>query len=63
VFLEDVYECLPLAEVEEFYNFFIKNLLVIPVVGKSAGNRCILKICNNLLKRLSKSTFCELRGK
>jgi hypothetical protein len=62
-FMEDVYECLPLDELEDFYTFFIQKLMKIPIVSGRTDNISILKVCNSMMKRMSKGPFSELRGK
>ena len=62
-FLEDVYDCLPLEELQEFYEFFIQKLVRLNIISNRTDNITILKVCNNMMKRLSKGPFNELRGK
>lgn len=62
-FFEDVYDCLSLDDLQEFYEFFNGKLVRMSVISQNTDNNTILKICNNMMKRLSKSTFNELRGK
>lgn len=62
-FLEDVYDCLALDELQEFYDFFNSSLMRLKTVAQKADNVVVLKICNNMMKRLSKGTFHVLRGK
>jgi flagellin-specific chaperone FliS len=61
--MEDVYDCLPLEELKEFYDFFISRLVKLNIICNRTDNITILKVCNNMMKRLSKGTFNELRGK
>ena len=62
-FFEDVYDCLSLDDLQEFYEFFQAKLVKMPAIQNNLDNYTILKICNNMMKRLSKSTFSELSGK
>lgn len=62
-FFEDVYDCLSLDDLQEFYGFFHSKLVRMPAIQQNLDNYTILKICNNMMKRLSKSTFSELSGK
>jgi hypothetical protein len=58
-----VYDCLSLDDLQEFYGFFHSKLVRMPAIQQNLDNYTILKICNNMMKRLSKSTFSELSGK
>lgn len=62
-FLDDVYECIPLEEIRQFFTFIEKDLMTLEIVSRTTNNITLLKICNSLLKRLSKSTHNELRGR
>lgn len=58
-----MYDTLSLDELDTFYDFFNQKLLKIGIVSGRNDNITFLKICNNMIKRLSKGTFNELRGK
>ena len=61
--LDDIYECIPLEDIRIFFNFLEEELMSLEIVKKSTNSMTLLKICNSLLKRLSKSTHNELRGR
>ena len=62
-FLDDIYECIPLEEIRQFFSFLENDLMTLEIVSETTNNITLLKICNSLLKRLSKSTHNELRGR
>lgn len=61
-FLEDLYDCLSLGELQNFYAFMSKKLLKFKIIFERT-NHTWLKICNSMLRRISKSTHNNLRGK
>ena len=62
-FLEDVYECLGMEELEQFYMFFSGYLTKLSIISQKIDNYSVVKIFNDILKRLSRGTYTELRGK
>lgn len=61
-FLEDLYDCLSLGELQNFYKFLSKKLLKFEIIFLKT-NHTWLKICNSMLRRISKSTHNNLRGR
>lgn len=62
-FLEDVYDCLGMEELESFYMFFSTSLTKLGIISQQIDNYSVVKIFNDILKRLSRGTYTELRGK
>ena len=62
-FLEDVYDCLGMEELESFYVFFSTSLTKLSIISQQIDNYSVVKIFNDILKRLSRGTYTELRGK
>jgi len=51
-----------LEELKDFFEFLQKKLLRLKIM-QAGDNHTMLKVCNSILKRISKSTHHELRGR
>uniref|UniRef100_G1QF70 THO complex 1 n=1 Tax=Myotis lucifugus TaxID=59463 RepID=G1QF70_MYOLU len=59
VLLADALECLPLDQCDTIFSFVEKNV----ATWKSAGKTCLLRTCNDLLRRLSKAPHTLFRAR